>query len=123
MHAWLNLALNHSAVRVCAVHAAPPVFEEDQVLYLGAENFTDARTRHPQMLVTFFAPWCSHSAAIAPEIAAAADKLAEHGVPVKLAKVDAIAHEALAQEHGVDTYPSLLWYRDAISGHWLAGHR
>ena len=80
------------------------------MLYLGAGNITDARARHPHMLITFFAPWCSHSAAIAPEIAAAAKQLADSGVVAKLAKVDAIAHETLAAEHGIDTYPMILWF-------------
>ena len=55
------------------VCAAPPEFLEGNVLGLGTANFSVTLNAYPRMLVTFFAPWCSHSAALAPEFAAAAD--------------------------------------------------
>ena len=85
------------------------------MLHLSSTNFSAAREAHPQMLVQFFAPWCSHCAAIAPEFSAAADELAGRGVRVRLGKVDAIAEEALASAHGVESYPTLLWFDDDAS--------
>ena len=84
-------------------------FNEDSVLTLGANNF-QALENYPRVLVKFHAPWCGHCQAIAPEFAAAADSLAEQGVEAKLAQVDAVEHENLAAEHGVEGYPTFLWF-------------
>ena len=93
----------------------PREFTDSNVLGLGGDNFTEAREAHPQLLVMFFAPWCSHCAAIAPEWAAAADSLAAAGVSAKLGKVDAIVDEDVASSYGVDSYPTLLWFDGADS--------
>ena len=85
-------------------------FNEDSVLTLGANNFSQALENYPRVLVKFYAPWCGHCQAIAPEFAAAADSLAEQGFEAKLAQVDAVEHENLAAEHGVEGYPTFLWF-------------
>ena len=58
----------------------PAEFSEESVLVLSAANFTMARGHFPVMLVQFYAPWCSHSRALAPEFAAAADELQARGL-------------------------------------------
>ena len=93
---------------------APPVFSEDDVLTLVAGNFSGAQAQHPRLLVEFFAPWCSYCQAVAPEFAGAAEDLAAHGIAAKLAKVDAVAEAGLAEEHGIEGYPTFLWFDTTI---------
>ena len=80
---------------------APAQFIEENVLMLGQSNFTAGRSQHRRLLVQFFAPWCGHCRHVAPEYAKAADVLAARGVAARLAKVDAIAEAALAEELGI----------------------
>jgi protein disulfide-isomerase A1 len=95
----------------------PVEFSEESVLVLSAANFTMARGHFPVMLVQFYAPWCSHSRALAPEFAAAADELQARGLEVRLAKVDAVAEEALADLFHVAGYPTLLWFTSLADEH------
>jgi protein disulfide-isomerase A1 len=89
---------------------APPKYTEDDVYILTPENFTQVLAHHTRVLVEFYAPWCGHCQAIAPEFAAAAATLASKGVDAKLAKVDAVAHEELAESHSVEGFPSFIWF-------------
>jgi protein disulfide-isomerase A6 len=57
-------------------------------------------------MVEFFAPWCGHCKALAPEWAKAAGELAPRGV--KLGAVDCTANEALCAKYGVRGYPTIL---------------
>ncbi|KAK3805876.1 MAG: thioredoxin-like protein, partial [Benniella sp.] len=79
------------------------------VLDLTAKNFKSTVDPENLMLVEFFAPWCGHCKALAPEYEIAATKLKESNIPI--AKVDCTVETDLCQEQGVQGYPTLKVFR------------
>ncbi|NWY51986.1 PDIA2 isomerase, partial [Chionis minor] len=94
--------------------------EEDGVLVLHEHNFARALSEHQLLLVEFYAPWCGHCQRLAPAFAQAAAELRNESSPARLAKVDATAQTALANEFGITSYPTLKLFRDGNRTHPLA---
>jgi protein disulfide-isomerase A6 len=78
---------------------------KSDVIELTDLNFNALVTESNDVwLVEFFAPWCGHCKALAPEWEVAASQLKGS---VKLGAVDATVHTALAQQYGVKGYPTI----------------
>lgn len=84
--------------------------EEEGVLVLKDDNFDHAVAEIPYLLVKFYAPWCGHCKALAPEYEKAAKSLRETMPNVRLAKVDATTEKKIAEKVNIEGYPTLKFY-------------
>ncbi|TPX66860.1 hypothetical protein SpCBS45565_g04242 [Spizellomyces sp. 'palustris'] len=78
------------------------------VISLTKDTFSEVAQK-PLSLIEFYAPWCGHCKALAPEYEKAATEL-KSSVP--LAKVDCTEQTELCQEHDVRGYPTIKVFRE-----------
>ena len=80
------------------------------VVSLTEATFADAVSSTPLTLVEFFAPWCGHCKALAPNYEAAAQRLKDNS-EVRLAAVDCTTDKDLCGVYGVKGFPTLKLFR------------
>lgn len=88
---------------------------------LGKDNFKEFVSSHPLVLAEFYAPWCGHCKALAPEYEDAATKLKAKDIP--LVKVDCTVEQDLCQEFDVSGYPTVKVFRGANNHTPYSGQR
>uniref|UniRef100_A0A061SM56 Protein disulfide-isomerase n=1 Tax=Tetraselmis sp. GSL018 TaxID=582737 RepID=A0A061SM56_9CHLO len=94
---------------------------EDQVIVLTEKNFDSVISSHKFVLVEFYAPWCGHCKALAPEYSKAAKTLSSYDEDVVLAKVDATEEKSLAEKFSIKGYPTLKWFVDGKPSEYTGG--
>ncbi|XP_028757057.1 protein disulfide isomerase-like 1-4 isoform X1 [Neltuma alba] len=89
-----------------------PDVDDKDVVVLKERNFSDVVENNRFVMVEFYAPWCGHCQALAPEYAAAATELKSENVV--LAKVDATEENELAHEYDVQGFPTVYFFVDGV---------
>ncbi|CAO2656177.1 Nn.00g049800.m01.CDS01 [Neocucurbitaria sp. VM-36] len=93
---------------ICAAFFAAVAAASD-VKQLNKDTFKSFIEENDLVLAEFFAPWCGHCKALAPEYETAATTLKEKDIA--LVKVDCTEETELCQEYGVEGYPTLKVFR------------
>merc|ERR1712165_79044 len=97
---------------LASVALGAEVTKDEGVAVLNVENFDEVIEGNEFVLVEFYAPWCGHCKALAPEYAKAAGLLTEKGSSIMLGKVDATEQKKIAETHEVRGYPTLKFFKN-----------
>jgi len=110
---FLAVLLGAAATTAFASEESPAADADvkTNVVQLKTDNFDQFIKEHPLALVKFYAPWCGHCKALAPEYEKAADTLVASGKDLPLVKVDCTEEADLCQKHEVQGYPTVKLFK------------
>ncbi|EMR08306.1 protein disulfide-isomerase domain [Pneumocystis murina B123] len=94
----------------CFFFVSQHFIKASDVLNLNEVAFKQTIQKPGIFLVEFFAPWCGHCKALAPEYETAATLLKEKGIT--LIQVDCTIETHLCEEYDISGYPTLKIFRD-----------
>ena len=120
----MNLIFTFSVVFLSTIIAAfsnEEVKLDEGVLVLTQQNFESVINSNDFVLVEFYAPWCGHCKALAPEYVKAAKALSDAGSSIKLGKVDATQETSLAENHEIKGYPTLKFFKKGTPVEYSGG--
>ena len=89
-----------------------------ELINLNKESFTKAVSDTKPTLVDFWAPWCGPCLALSPILEEIANDL---GDSVGIYKVNVDENTDLAQEHGVNSIPTILVYKNGALSETVVG--
>lgn len=94
-----------------ALFAVSAFAEEEHVVTLTPENFSDVVKNNDKLVVEFYAPWCGHCKNLTPEYEQAAKELKASGIV--LAKMDATeaGNKEISAKFDVKGFPTLKIFR------------
>ncbi|GBE62549.1 disulfide isomerase [Babesia ovata] len=93
------------------------------VVELTEKNIHEFLAEKDAVLVKFYAPWCMHCQSLAPEYEKAAKQLADEGSEVVLAEVNCDGAVGVAQEFGVEGYPTLKFFRHGVARNYTGSRQ
>ncbi|KAI9888547.1 MAG: protein disulfide-isomerase precursor [Vezdaea aestivalis] len=117
MRSFQSLALALAATASLS-HAADA---DSDVTVLTGKTFDEFVTDNALVLAEFYAPWCGHCKALAPEYEEAATTLKEKDIA--LAKIDCTEEADLCAKFGVEGYPTLKVFKGPEDNKPYSGQR
>ena len=85
-----------------------------QILALSDATLSAALAIESPILIDFFAPWCGHCNALAPELEKVAPILFDAGI--RVATIDATVNRVSADSFGVRSFPHVVLVNATIPG-------
>lgn len=121
MRSFAPWALSLLGASVVASAADAGTDKKSDVVSLTKGTFNNFVKEHDLVLAEFFAPWCGHCKALAPNYEEAAAELKGKNIP--LVKVDCMAEEELCRDYDVEGYPTMKIFRGPESAKPYMGAR